>query len=260
MKFLDADVKYLEKLNPNPFNRKIDDAHKCRIKKQIRESPLTIPPIRVNVITNNIIDGHHRVEAFKELQREGMLGEKTTLPVMFVTLSCQEEMNSIISASANSKNWGTRDYVDVFSKVNPNYQTLLIWGKTHEICQSKRSGINYRMVCAFIKGKNGHILKKNDLKITDSEIKYADMLHDEIIELCHALGENPIDGKTGTLRGSHHIADMVLSWRVIRNQRPFTEWKKSARALRTTISNMPKNNIAHWNIIFDRINRHILSK
>lgn len=68
-------------LHLNPYNRKIDLNHVHVLEKEMSEFFEFFQEIIVNIRTNNIIDGQHRVQAFKNLIRGG--GYRSILCYLF---------------------------------------------------------------------------------------------------------------------------------------------------------------------------------
>ena len=52
----------------NQENRAYNHAHLEKIKRQIRKSFDTMPPITINTVTNHIVDGQHRLKAYQNFK------------------------------------------------------------------------------------------------------------------------------------------------------------------------------------------------
>lgn len=94
-------------------NRKISHNHVLKLASSIREDGLLVPVFLNN--NKEIIDGQHRVEAFKVLK-------KTTIPAIFVS----KGKSTIAAFNSNSKQWRTKDYLLLFKERRPYSLVLSI--------------------------------------------------------------------------------------------------------------------------------------
>ena len=147
--------------NSNSENRVINHGHVNKIKEQMKTSLNVMPPITINDITKNIIDGQHRLKAFQKLVDDGELPLDSRLPVMFVTISTDFEKEAIINANTNSKNWSLDDYIASYAKSNHIYKQLDEWCSNHALTvdgNKKKISlwcINFERSCLFQAIKRG---------------------------------------------------------------------------------------------------------
>lgn len=104
------------KFGKNQENRAYNHAHLEKIKKQCISSMDTMPPITINVVTNHVIDGQHRLKAYQDLIKEGAIDPETRIKIMLVEIPIEDEKQAIIDANTNSKNWSLDDYIASYVK------------------------------------------------------------------------------------------------------------------------------------------------
>lgn len=122
-----------KQFHSNSENRVINHGHVNKIKEQLRTSLNYFPPITINAVTNNIIDGQHRLKAFQKLVDDGELSSDSKIPVMYVTIPVVKEKEAIINANTNSKNWSLDDYIASYAKSNSDYRKLDEWCANHAL-------------------------------------------------------------------------------------------------------------------------------
>ena len=241
----------------NQRNRKINEANLSKIKKQMTESFDVIPPITVNVVTGNIIDGQTRHKAYLDLMLEGRLPEDTKLKVMFVEIDENEEIEAIINANTNSKNWSSDDYFDSYVKgENDSYAKLEEFCKNHSLTHdTKKDGKigkkKFRYAACMIKGKDCHNeLKQGTFTCTDEEIEHGDKVHSEILDILETL-ELPTN--------VHWLGAMSLSWNRYRDMHSYSEWKEALETKKNhkRFIRLKKENQTDWNIVFNELHSFI---
>lgn len=101
-KFIDFGFVYYDeslKFGTNQENRAYSHAHLDKIKKQCINSLDTMPPITINVLTNHIIDGQHRLKAFQTLVENKEIDVDAKIKVMLVEIPIMDEKQAIIDAN-----------------------------------------------------------------------------------------------------------------------------------------------------------------
>lgn len=247
-------VNYEETLNfgTNKENRQCSDTHLRHITKQCVESFDIMPPITVNVTTNNVIDGQHRLKAYQTLIENGTFGKEKEIKVMFVAIPYDKEKESIINANTNSRNWRLIDYVDSYKNGgSDDYVKLYEWCDMHCLCnENGKPKLKYAV--AIIKGVNDfNSIKYGGLALTDDELKKGETIHDEILEIIKILG----------LRMSgHYIMSLALSWNGVRELHEFSVWIKYMKHLKRKIAPLPSVTKAEWDNIFGFVHLQIEKK
>lgn len=93
-------------------NRAIDEQHVNKIYRAILKGH-SIPPILVDTLSNLIIDGQHRYEAFKRVQREGK--------EIGMTVIYDNYENPIAAAATHNntaKRWNCKTYINAYASSN----------------------------------------------------------------------------------------------------------------------------------------------
>lgn len=226
----------------NQENREINRQHLQKIKKQCMESFESMPPISVNAVTNHIIDGQHRLQAYQDLVESGYFPKETTIKVMWLEIPVEEEKSEIIEANCNTKNWGIEDYMTSYAKAGiVSYVRLEEWCKLHPLT-SDNGKAKFRYGAAIITGRRCQsVLKSGEFTFTEEEFSRADDVHAELLEIVELLN---IRGK------GNWIESLAVSWMAVRNQHEFAVWRKEIKAKKHKFMKLPKDNSKDWDNIF----------
>lgn len=244
-KFIDFGfVVYKEtlKFGANQENRAYNHAHLEKIKKQCLNSLDTMPPITINVVTNHIIDGQHRLKAFQMLVENEQIELDSKIKVMFVEIPVEEEKQAIIDANTNSKNWSLDDYIASYAKAGIlSYVKLDEWCKAHPLA-SENGKSKFRYGAAIITGKRcSSDLKNGEFSFTEEEFQRADEVHAEMLEIVELFG---LKGKGAW------IESLANSWMAVRNQHEFRSWMRELKNKKQRFLKLPKDNSRDWDNIF----------
>ena len=232
----------------NQENRKVDARHIARIKKDWIKSKDFMPPITINQITNNIIDGQHRLQAFIELVDEGKLPSDSKILVRFINVEPSKEKQIIIDSNTKSKNWKQSDYIDSYSESKEAYKNLIEWCSNHPLCIDKKGKIKPRYGAAMIKGKGcGGMLKNGKFTVTDDELKNAEATYNELLQIIEILGLEQ--------QGSY-IENLAVEWAKAQKNYELVSkknWLSLLTSEKNTIAKMPKTSGKAWRTIFDNL-------
>ena len=233
-------------------NRAYNHAHLEKIKKQCLVSMETMPPITVNVVTNHVIDGQHRLKSYQSLVVSGELPENTVIKVMFVDIPLEEEKQAIIDANTNSKNWTLDDYISSYAKAGViAYVKLDEWCKTHPLA-SDNGKSKFRYGAAIITGKRcASQLKSGEFVCTENDLKKGDEVHAEMLEIVEIFG---LKGK------GNWIESLATSWSDVRAQHDFRTWIKELKIKKKSLLKLPKDNSKDWDAIFAQVHMAIDKK
>lgn len=194
-------------LGINQQNRLVDKSHCRSIRQQMVKYIDIMPPVVINEKTNNIIDGQHRIEAFKYLVENDMIDKNSVIRAQIVSVDPEEEINVIIDANTHSKSWAISNYVECYYKGgNENYIKLVKWCLDHELTFTGKTNPKpkYRYGFAIIKGeKDNGTLKNGSLVIEDWELEEADQTYLELVSLFKLL-------KLST--SGSHVEPLFISW------------------------------------------------
>lgn len=226
----------------NKQNRAYNPAHLEKVKRETLDSLDVMPPITVNVVTNNIIDGQHRHKSFIDLSKSGSLPKNSELKVMWVSIPKEKELEAIVKANTNSKNWTLDNYIaSHINSGNEFYVKLDEWCKAHALSsESGKSKIRYG--AAMISGRrNSPDLKRGTFTFTEQDIQRAEEVHTELLGIVEMFGMKG--------RGMW-IEALTISWIAVREQHDFETWMKAFKSKRSEFLKMPKDNSKDWNNIF----------
>lgn len=250
----DAYVPYEKALtfNLNNKNRVYNTRHLEKIRAQTIRSTELMPPITINIITGNIIDGQHRHKAYVDLYALGLLPRHATIKVMYVEIPEEKELEAIINANTNSKNWTLDDYIASYIKLGiESYVRLEEWSKSHLLtCECGKSKIRY--ASAILAGKRCNpTLKSGMFTVTDEDFERANVIHDEMFQIAEILGMKS--------RGSW-LESFAVSWNKVRNQHNINVWLKEFKAKKATYGRMPTDNDKDWEAMFAQVHLNIDKK
>lgn len=244
-KFIKFDlVSYEETLafGINQENRAYNHAHLEKIKKQCIKSLETIPPITINIVTNHIVDGQHRLKAYQNLFENKQIPNDSKIKVMFVEIPVNDEKQEIIDANTNSKNWSLDDYIASYAKAGiACYAMLDEWCKCHPL-SSENGKSKFRYGASIITGRRcSSELKNGTFTFLKTDIQRADEVHAEMLEIVDLFG---LKGKGAW------IESLATSWIEVRNQHDFRSWMKELKAKKQRFLKLPKDNARDWDNIF----------
>lgn len=227
-----ATYEQAKEFGKNHQNRMINHGHVNQIKKAMEAGDFPyMPPITVNDVTGNIIDGQHRTAAFLQAVKSGILPEDSKIEVKIVSIPQEKEIEAICNANVNSKNWSVDDFIDSYARGNEpqrsNYIKLQQFCDSHTLLHkeyvSKTDNVvktfkrNYRYAVAMLKGKDGKkLLKNGNLELNDDILSLGNIIHDEVETILEIL-----DIKDGPA-----VETVAIIWFKYRTELPLTDWKK----------------------------------
>lgn len=221
-----------------------------------------MPPITVNTVTNNVIDGQHRLKAFQSLVCDGVISEDSLIKVMFVNIPIDEEKRAIVDANTNSKNWSLDDYIASYVKAGiVSYKRLEEWCSDHVLCNrfskdgetgEQKKMYNYRYGAAILTGKNSRAeLQAASFNFTYEQELLANEVHAEMLEIIELLGEKS---------NGQGIEALAITWHEYRQLHEFNVWLKELKAKKNRFQKMPKTNKNEWEAIFNTAHGAISKK
>lgn len=215
---------------------------------------LGIVPVIVNPKSNNILEGQHRIEAFKRAHEKGDIDDNARLLVGFWEVEPGEAENRLtIDLNTKTKNWSVDDYISSYAQDLPSYAKLIEFCKTHTLCHvtTKKGERNKpRYAAAIITGKGcQNALKAGTFTFTDEQLKEADTIHKELLEIRKRLNM-PLTGD--------EIEYMAAEWHIQRNFISAADIK-ALTYIPTDIKEKKVYNRKDWAYIFARL-RDVISK
>ena len=245
MKFIKFDlVSYNDTLcfGKNQENRAYNHAHLERIKKQFITSADAMPPITINVLTNHVVDGQHRLKAYQYLVENGVIDAGSKIKVMYIEIPFEEEKQAIIEANTNTKNWTLDDYIASYAKAGIDaYVKLNDWCKSHSLaCDSGKS--KFRYGAAIITGRRcSTVLKNGEFEFSENDLIRADEVHAEMLEITQLFN---LKGKGAW------IECLATTWHEARSQHDFKTWFRELKAKKQRFAKLPKDTNKDWSNIF----------
>lgn len=242
-----------KKLQFHNQNRVINRLHLDKIKKQHLEEGLgCMPPIIVNITTNDVIDGQHRTIAYQELIEEGKMSVDTKIQIQYVVMEEENELDTIVQVNKNQKGWTLENYIDSeIAGGNMNYIKLGEWCKTHILsnCDGKPK---YRYGGAILLGKGcQQRLQDRAFLFDDEAAKKAETIHSEMIEILKVL-EFPMKGCW--------IESMAIAWHGVRDLHDFKSWVRGLKKQKRELCKYPHESKGEWNGIFSKVHLELDKK
>lgn len=167
-----------------------------------------IIPVIVNPITNHILDGQHKVKAYKEAIDKGLIPSDVKILVGLWRILDEAHENAVtIMLNSKSKNWSLNDYLDAYAQDSIYYATLKDFCQKHSLCKKiTKTGdtqLNYRYGAAIITGKGcEEALKQGLFSFTNDQLAIAHNIHEEMVSIRRKLG----------LESSSEVEYMAKEW------------------------------------------------
>lgn len=216
--------------------------------------PLGILPVIVNPKFQHIMEGQHRIAAFKKSYERGDIDDNARILVGFWEVETEEAENALtIDLNTKTKNWSMDDYINSYAQYLPSFTKLVEFCKTHTLCHvttNKGERNKPRYAAAIITGKGCQgALKAGTFTFTDEQLKEADTIHKELLEIRKKLNM-PLTGD--------EIEYMAAEWHVQRNFISAADIKALAY-IPTDVREKKVYNKKDWAYIFARL-RDVISK
>ena len=208
-----------------------------------------IIPIVVNPITWHVLEGQHRLEAFKKAYENGEIDENARILVALWEIK-DLDLENIITIDLNSKtkNWSVEDYMTSYAQYISYYEKLSEFCRTHTLCnevtKTGKEKLKYRYAAAMITGKGQQTnLKAGTFSFTDEQFKTADTIHKELYDIRKKLNL-PLKGD--------EIEFMAIEWHKQRNFISVSDIK-ALKYLPKSIREMTIANKGDWRVVFSQL-------
>lgn len=165
-------------------------------------------PIIVNPVTNHILDGQHKLKAYKDAIDRGLIPSDVKILVGYWRVNDEAHENEVtIMLNSKSKNWSLNDYLDAYAQDIEFYSKLKNFCQNHSLCKRISKGgteqLMYRYGAAIITGKGCQdVLKQGTFAFTDDQMAVADNVHQEMADIRKKLN----------LRSSAEVEFMAKEW------------------------------------------------
>lgn len=245
----DATIEMVNRFNTNRLNRDTYAAHANDIKHSIatKDALSYISPVEVNVVTGNVVDGQHRIKAFKEAIAENLIPKDSLLKVYYLSIPKHKEID-VIKDKQNKRSWGMDDYVKMEIKDgNKNYILLQEFGENHELANNK-GNVKFGYSATFLNGRASYTqLRNGNLTVTAEQVKRAHILHNEIVRILDAFGLK---------HNGRHINAVTESWMRHRDSIDINDLVNLMTRKRDTkyaemLLQMERQNTRQWDVIFE---------
>lgn len=188
------DIKFLN------GNRSVNKQHVAKLVNDLKKGDgKYFPAIIVDENTKTVIDGQHRLTAYRLLWDDKKNNFDEPIKVEFKQFG-QDVLNNIIRMNQNQRTWKLQDFLDMQKKRDntdsiPKLEEFCSKNKRlHKITVKGKIKFTYRYACALLFGKNQtNKIKDGTLIITDQDIKYAQKLYDEADAILKKIGINNND-------------------------------------------------------------------
>ena len=202
-------------------NRKLSDKHVNEFVTILKDTTFVpdedgdmlaygIMPIVVNPVTMHILDGQHKLKAFKDAIDKCLIPSDVKILVAYWFVYDEAHENEItIMLNSKSKNWSLNDYLDAYAHDITYYSRLKTFCETHSLCKkiNPNTGnvtLNYRYGAAIITGKGCQdSLKQGTFSFTDDQFASADVIHKELEAIRRKLGYDT---------NSAEVEFMAIAW------------------------------------------------
>lgn len=200
-----------EFIKENPSNRNISPNQVSRLTISLREmydedgNFNLLAPLTLNKVTGHLIDGQHRWEAFKNLTE--VIPVDIPINVLVVNINPNEELQKIIDANTNSKNWSMNDFLKAYKEEGNNqasYKRLEDFCNMSKLLHNEKKGTyNYRYGACCLKAKSQQKELKDGLfTVTDEEVVKGLSTIKEVEAICDALN----------LSSGHWMEYIITQW------------------------------------------------
>ena len=222
--------------------------------------------ITINYENNHVLDGQHRLEAFKNLYKKGLIPANSVIRIKYVKLHGISETEYCKATNNTTRTWKSIDYINtnkalgIYVDIYPQLEKLIKNAPKLQYSAdfSILGRINSKRQCAFrrllvlLKYQKGEKFNKRQivqdfddgiLEITDTNIQRAKILVTELTEILNTLSCGSV----------YCLEDFAQLWIDNREDYTFEQWIKAFKKGYNTIIRLPKNNKNDWAHIIDTI-------
>lgn len=203
--------------------------------------------VLVNILTNVILNGQHRVTAYLWAIENGIIPKDTLLKVDYDEVPVEEELN-VIRMVNGGKNWTNDTYVESkAAEGDPNYVQLVKFCDEHELCHKGKSNRSYRSAVAMMTGKRVNF-DKEEFVFTPELAKKGEKVHNELLTILQILD---------ITRGDAGVEGMAQSWYYYRDEHKFSEWKNMMKNTTRSINSRRTPGKTEWEDFFQKVSYKI---
>lgn len=190
------DLKTVNQFSLFESNRDLVEQHVKNIMVALRKGE-NVGIALIELRTDKIIDGQHRIEAVKRLLENG---ENASIDVVFKDFGGDEKsaMDFAHDLNCYQKGWTDKNYLAYYKPQNDDYKRLEDFAKAHSLCYSivktgpNKGGKNLKLTTAarLVMGLafKRDAIRKGTFQATDEEFEEASQYHDEIKRMLEIKG------------------------------------------------------------------------
>lgn len=176
-------------------------------------------PVEVNARTNRIGNGQGRSVGFILKVEDGGLDKDATIPVRFVDVPEDCELEWMEDTNTCQHDWTCNDSVESqIALGNKNFIKLRDWALTQpELCVHSNGSIKYRTAANILAGgRKEHEFKTKNYKFPEENISLGDTMCSEMISILDCM-------PTWTV-GKANIEAMAKEWKRVRTKFNLSDW------------------------------------
>lgn len=265
--------KQIEKFSFIKANRTINKTNIKDKEKDFLKYGCFLNEITINYENNHVLDGQHRLEAFKNLYKKGLIPENSVIRIKYIKLHGISEIEYCKGTNTTTKTWKSIDYINtnkalgIYTDIYPQLEKLIKNAPKLQYSAdfSILGRINSKRQCAFrrllvlLKYQKGERFNKRQivqdfdngiLEITDTNIQRAKILVTELTDILNTLSCGSV----------YCLEDVAQIWIDNREDYSFEQWIKGFKKGYNTIIRLPKNNKTDWIHIINTIRERYIYK
>ena len=206
--------------------------------------------VLVNILTNVILNGQHRVTAYLWAIENGIISKDTLLKVDYDEVPIEEELD-VIRKVNGGKNWNNDTIVESkAAEGDHNYVQLVKFCDEHELCHKGKSNRSYRAAVAMMTGKRVDF-EKDNFTFSQKLADRGNKVHNELVSILNILKMS---------RGDAGVEGMATAWFYYRSDHPWAEWKKMFKSSKRSINNRRTAGKEEWKGYFGEVSGKINHK
>lgn len=209
-------------------------------------------PIIVNPVTNHVLDGQHKLAAYKKAIDSGLIPSDVKILVGYWKINDETHENEVtVMLNTKSKNWSLADFLNAYAQDNKCYSGLVDFCEKHDLCKKiTKDGVQlkFRYGAAIITGSACEkSLKNGTFSYTEDQFAVADIVHNEMVS---------IRKKLGLKNASNEIEYMAKVWHEKRKEMTANDIV-SLTYIPCSVRNMQITTQKDWVMVFLLLNEQI---
>lgn len=246
-------MSYVEvfNFNFNENNRDINSGNVKKLKDEYKKHGKFEYPIIVNECTGHVLDGQHRLAAFRTLVSSSDVADTSRIEVKFVNIPAGNEVEYIRNINQQSKHWTGNDFIaSEIAMNNPHYISLKNFCASNDLLygtNGKKTEYKYNFGAAFITGGRTSGLNNGKFQFTKEEYAEAAPRYKEIKSILEII--------FGSANNVLRLDNIVSAWENFRYDKKISlpEWYSYFKKYKKTIRSMAHYSRKDWESIFNYV-------